>query len=255
MLTKGQVAYTGPYSLPSGKHKSKGPTAEALKRAMKRLGAPQYEDSKFGDFDEQYNEKLEAALDWWDKGKDGYAEGRYDKLRGAKTKQDEYALDQYARALINNEAKSVVPPSMLFPVVGQCERPSYLHPTSGLPGNWALDFMAKGGCPVVAPEAAKIKKLSGRNPIDGADQIAGLYGWSIHFETPAGYRYFSTHYGSRTSLDIGQSVKAGQKLGEVGWWPGDPGRSHLHLGVTSPYGEIDARDRIRLVAASPRKAG
>ena len=44
---------------------------------------------------------------------------------------------------------------------------SDLHETAGLPGNFALDFMAPGGTPVLAPEAGTIFKLSGHDPSEG----------------------------------------------------------------------------------------
>lgn len=104
-LTSAQVPYTGPYGLAAGPvPKSKGPTAEALKRAMSRLGFLEWSD-----FDQHYNVVLEAALDAFDPGgKDGYGKGRWQKVRAAKIKsgprKGEWALDQYARTLIQNEA-------------------------------------------------------------------------------------------------------------------------------------------------------
>lgn len=160
-------------------------------------------------------------------------------------------MDAYARYLYWRFKVPVAQPAMASPLkVGAV--PSFLHPTAGLLGNWALDWMAPGGTPVYAAEDAKIKKLSGRSPGEGADQVIGIFGWSIHYETVKGYRYFGTHHGSRENLIVGQTVKAGEKLGEVGHWPNDPGRSHLHLGVTSPLGESDAKKRIQAVAASRR---
>lgn len=160
-------------------------------------------------------------------------------------------MDAYARYLYWRFKVPVPQPAMCSPLkVGRV--PTFLHPTAGLLGNWALDWMAPGGTPVYAAEDAKIKKLSGRDPSSGADQQIGIFGWSIHYETAKGYRYFGTHFGKRENLIVGQSVKAGDKLGEVGDWPGDPGRSHLHLGVTSPLGESDAKKRIQAVAAASR---
>jgi murein DD-endopeptidase MepM/ murein hydrolase activator NlpD len=146
------------------------------------------------------------------------------------------------------------PPPLMVAPIARGSRPTFLHPTAGLLGNWALDWMSPGGTPVVAVEPAKIKKLSGRDPRQGADQAIGIFGYSIHYETSAGYRYFSTHYGERERLYVGQVVQAGQKIGEIGNWPGDPGRSHLHLGVTSPLGVTDAKRRIQAVASSPPPA-
>lgn len=107
MLTVLQVPYTGPYSLATGPAKSKGPTAEALKRALSRMGAPSL---PWTDFDQHYNAKLESAFDWFDPGgQNGYAKGRWEKIRGARVpagrpNAGEYALDFYARKLIQDEA-------------------------------------------------------------------------------------------------------------------------------------------------------
>lgn len=162
------------------------------------------------------------------------------------------SIDNYSTYLLQKDEAGR--PLLVFPFpiganVATCQG---LHPTAGLYGNWAMDWCCVGGTPVVAVEKAKIKKLSGRNPALGADQFIGIFGWSIHYETAAGYRYFSTHYGEREPLVVGQWVEAGQKVGEVGWWPGNPGRSHLHLGVTSPEGEADAKKRISAVNDAQR---
>lgn len=103
-LTPKAFPYTGPYGLPSSAHRSKGLTAEALKRAMGRMGFLAWTD-----FDQHYNRKLEAALDLWDPGKDGYGEGRWEKIRGAVIPSGldhagEFALDRYARKLVQDEA-------------------------------------------------------------------------------------------------------------------------------------------------------
>jgi murein DD-endopeptidase MepM/ murein hydrolase activator NlpD len=141
------------------------------------------------------------------------------------------------------------PPARIVTPIAAATPPTFLHPTAGLLGNWALDWMAPGGTPVVAVEDCAIVKLSGRNPSLGADQLIGIYGWSIHYRTASGYSYFSTHYGEREpGLEVGQRLYAGDRVGKVGSWPGDPGRSHLHLGVTSPLGPDDAKRRILAVS-------
>lgn len=61
----------------------------------------------------------------------------------------------------------------------------------------------------------------------------------------------STHYGKRF-VSVGQKVKRGHAVGLVANWPGDPGRSHTHLGVTSPHGRADATRLIRQVSVAPR---
>lgn len=99
MLTEKQVPYTGPYGQVGGTGKSKGPTAEALKRALSRMGY-----LSWADFDQNYNLRLETAFDKFDPGKNGYGNGRWLKIRDAKTPKGEYALDRFARTLIQNEA-------------------------------------------------------------------------------------------------------------------------------------------------------
>ncbi len=105
MLTEKQVPYTGPYGLATSNLKSKGPTCEALKRGLSRLGFLEWRD-----FDSFYNRPLERAFDEFDPGgKDGYGEGRWRKIRAAVVPAElphagEPALDFYARTLIQDEA-------------------------------------------------------------------------------------------------------------------------------------------------------
>lgn len=130
---------------------------------------------------------------------------------------------------------------------------SDLHETAGLSGNWALDFMAPGGTRFLAPEDSEVTRLSGHKPSEGV--IDGdIYGWNIYLTTKSGIMYFATHLGNR-DVRVGQWVKRGDILGHVGNWPGDPGRSHTHLGVTHPGGVRAAKDYICKVAAAPRIHG
>lgn len=129
-----------------------------------------------------------------------------------------------------------------------------LHETGGLPGNWAWDFgvpeITGNLTPVVAVIDATVKKLSGSAPsADGADSI-GAYGWSIHYESKGGYRWFWTHFGRRAALIVGQRVRAGEVIGWIGDQRYRP--DHVHGGVTSPLGEADARKRIEAVVKAPR---
>jgi hypothetical protein len=100
-LTPKQVPYTGPYSLPTGFHRSRGPTAKALKIAMKRMGEVPFAGKDNSSFDYHYNQALEAALDrttnpaW-----NGYGEKRWEAVRGLLTAKGEYALNKEARDLI-----------------------------------------------------------------------------------------------------------------------------------------------------------
>lgn len=128
-----------------------------------------------------------------------------------------------------------------------------LHQTDGLPGdpNMAYDFCAPGGTPVMAVVDAEIVKISGHSPTFVVDPLTGIFGWNIHYRTDEGYRWFSTHYGTY-SVSVGMRVRRGTVIGTVGRWPGDPGRSHTHLGVTSPVSRADSIAWIERVAYGPR---
>ena len=141
------------------------------------------------------------------------------------------------------------------PFNGSAPPKSDLHETGGIPMNWALDFMAPGGTKLVAPEAGTLSRQSGHDPSQGTSgAVNDIFGWSVYIQTPAGLVYFATHLGS-VSVQVGQQLKAGDVIGVVGNWPGDPGRSHTHLGVTHPAGIAAAKDRICAVAAAPRMPG
>ena len=162
------------------------------------------------------------------------------------------AFDARALALLQ---KALAPPALELcyphPVGALSAICQGLHPTAGLDGNWGIDFCAPGGTPVVAVEKAVIVKLSGHAPTEVIDPKLGIFGWNIHYATAAGYRYFSTHYGTKKCA-VGQQVSPGTLVGEVGQWPGDPGRSHTHLGVTSPKSVDDAKARMLAVSKAPR---
>lgn len=128
-----------------------------------------------------------------------------------------------------------------------------LHQTAGISGNWAMDFCAPARTLVVAVVPCEVVKISGHPPTYVVDSSTGIFGWNLHYVTPTGYRWFSTHYGE-LSVREGQKLGVGTPVGRVGLWPGDPGRSHTHLGVTSPQGWTDAKRWIEKVANAPRVA-
>lgn len=136
----------------------------------------------------------------------------------------------------------------LFPVPNASRRPSYLHETGGLDGNWALDYMCDPYSLVLSPVDATVRKLSGRPPSQGVVQ-GSVFGYSIHLIDDDGYRYFFTHLGRR-SVKEGQRVCRGQTLARVAEWPNDRPRTHLHLGVTSPKSEADAKVCTKAIAAA-----
>jgi murein DD-endopeptidase MepM/ murein hydrolase activator NlpD len=124
-----------------------------------------------------------------------------------------------------------------------------LHPTGGLPGNIALDFMAPGGTLVLAVQAGVVKRWSGHDPIHGVYPGA-VFGWSMYVDCADGF-YFLTHLGVRYA-PVGRHVQPGDVLGRVGHWPQDEGRSHTHYGFTAHAGTKAATKRIQAVAAAPR---
>jgi hypothetical protein len=118
--------------------------------------------------------------------------------------------------------------------------------TAGLPNNWALDFMAPGGTPFLAPQDVWVSRFSGHDPASGVTG-GDIFGWNIYLQTSGGVIYFATHLGDRADV-LGKHVTRGTLLGHVGHWPNDPGRSHTHLGVTHPAGKVAAVARIEAVA-------
>lgn len=125
-----------------------------------------------------------------------------------------------------------------------------LHQTAGIPGNWALDFLAAGGTPVLAVEAGTITRLSGHDPSTGVHD-GDIFGWNIYLTTKDNLVYFYTHLGTRT-CHVGDKVRKGKVLGSVGHWPDDPGRSHTHLGVTHPMGDKASKRAICNVYEAPK---
>lgn len=257
MLTLAQFPYTGPLYGPASTHPQtkNRTTVKGLKRAMIRL---RYLEQALGAETDDYGVDLEAAIKTFQHevgmehtgqyGRDTWTALRSEKLTGGPN-AGQYAIDVLGRKYVQQDALQRCYPHPTGAVSSICQG---LHATDGLPGNYAIDFCATGGTPVVAVENATIRQLSGRDPSLGW-YGPGIYGWSIHYETSAGYRYFSTHYGSRVpGLFVGQRVDCGEVIATVGRWPGDPGRSHTHLGVTSPLGISDAKKRILAISVSPK---
>lgn len=138
ILTEAQFPYTGPYGLAKGPiPKSKGNTPIALKRAMSRLGLLEWTD-----FDKHYNRPLEEAMDKWDAGKDGYGPGRWAKIRAAIVPkglphEGEFALDKYARTIVQDEAGLVSDSSDME--LFQTRLSEFCHIAEHHAGNWRYD--------------------------------------------------------------------------------------------------------------------
>lgn len=130
-----------------------------------------------------------------------------------------------------------------------------VHVTGGISGNYALDFMAEPGTPVLALEDGVISRTSGNDPRTGLHgSFRDVFGWSIYLKVRFGF-YYLTHMG-RLFVHGGDTVKVGDVIGEVGDWPHDRGRSHTHAGYTNilHLSYLSTR-QIRTVAAAPRVSG
>jgi hypothetical protein len=250
-LTEKQFPYTGPFYEGDRNH----PTIQGLKRGQVRLGNL---NQSLGSVTDDFGSELKDALREFQRDNGiqatgAYGRGTWQALRSSVITEGpnagKYAMDALALQLVREDALTYCYPHPSGSLSQVCQG---LHQTAGLSGNWAIDFCAPGGTKVLAVERATIRKLSGRDPSQGADQMVGIFGWSIHYETATGYRYFSTHYGVRSPLTVGQVVDVGQVLGTVGSWPGDPSRSHTHLGVTSPFGVTDAKKRITAISQATK---
>jgi len=161
---------------------------------------------------------------------------------------DARAVDLMNEYIDHHPVASIVYPVPLGQMAQVCQG---LHETAGIEGSWAIDFCCYPLTTIVAVEAGAITKLSGHSPTDDTWDSQGVFGWSIHFRTPAGYRYYLTHLGSRLpTLKVGLHVEAGDTLGKVGDQKFRP--DHTHYAVTSPFGEADAKKRITMVSKAPR---
>jgi murein DD-endopeptidase MepM/ murein hydrolase activator NlpD len=163
-------------------------------------------------------------------------------------------LDAYRRWQYRNfeVPPPPVPPLVFpYPIGGGGYVCQGLHATAGLPGNWAIDFCETPGDPVLCCEGGVVQKLSGHDPADDTWDAMGVFGWSTYIRTDHGYVYFYTHQGRRRAgIMVGQRIRTGEVLGYVGDQHYRP--DHSHIGVTSPFGQSDARRRITAVSKAPR---
>jgi murein DD-endopeptidase MepM/ murein hydrolase activator NlpD len=253
MLSQTRFPYTGPCFGPGAKQTLNYSTVKGLKRGFIRLGLL---DQKLGEETDDYGPALAAAMRKYQRrehltANGNYGRGEYASLRDERLTtgphQGEYALDSLALKYIRDDVFTICYP---HPDVDGTWIGQGLHETSGITGNWAIDFMAHGGTPVLAPERARVTRFSGHDP-RMSPSGPGIWGWSIYFVTATGYNYFSTHYSVRTCR-VGQVLEVGQQLGLVGDWPNDPGRSHTHLGCSSVRGTADAKRHILAISQAAK---
>lgn len=216
-LSEIQVPYTGPYSI-EGNGKHKGNTPLALKRAMARLNFLPWEPDVW---DNVFNAKLEGALDKWDAGKDGYAEGRWQKIRDAKTSSGAYALDSTAQKLIRDEFQAEQPrvPNLgpVFNGGKSVLMHDCTHATGGIPLFPAFDDAFKEGTGIIAPENMEVYKASSSRPGD-----------ACYCQGASSIRYWIGHL--RSAPAVGRKLQKGDLIGRVceNKIGGGP---HVHVGV------------------------
>jgi murein DD-endopeptidase MepM/ murein hydrolase activator NlpD len=102
------------------------------------------------------------------------------------------------------------------------------HPTGGLSGYPAYDYLAPAGTPCVAPVSGTIFKLSGKDPSLGGPP-GGALGYSIYLEG-GGRKYFMTHL-DKVLVHVGQSVRQGEQIAQIAAGPASWSTPHVHMGV------------------------
>jgi hypothetical protein len=220
-ISAADFPYTGPYSI-EGNGKHKGNTCIALKRAMARMGQIAWEPEKW---DNMFNQKLEDALDRWDGGKNGYAEGRWEKLRNAKIPSGEphageWAIDSECKRLVKEEAKKEEPWSGLGPTFNGGKsvlQHDCTHATSGIPLYPAFDDAFSQGTTIIAPEELTVTRASSSNPGDAfyADGKSGLRYWFGHLDS---------------APPVGKKIPKGNTVGKV-CKNSEGGGPHVHVAV------------------------
>lgn len=232
-LTEKQVPYTGPYSLPTGTHRSRGPTAKALKIAMKRMGEPPFAGKDNSRFDEHYNTPLEAALDaTTNPAFNGYGSRRWEAVRALVVPvglpaAGEYALNKEARDLILKDYAQMEQPELSPELLavgplwkgGKCvldHAPT--HSTTGIPLYPAFDDAFKTGTEIFAPEDLVISERdTSANPGEAvfADGASKLDYWIAHLDR---------------DHPVGKKFAKGEFLGRV-IFTTQGGGPHCHCGV------------------------
>jgi hypothetical protein len=222
-ISKSDFPFTGPYSK-EGEGKHKGNTALAMKRAMSRLGFLPWEPEKW---DNAWNQKLEDACDRWDPGgKNGYGEGRYDKIRSAvipkgEAHAGEQALDGTCINQVQTEYASMQ--GQKVPDLGPLEKGgaslldfALSHDTSGIALYPASDTVWTTGTTIIAPEKVTVSRASSSNPGD-----------ACYLDGASGIRYWIGHMVSAPA--VGKVIGKGAAIGKVGSFSGYT--PHCHCGV------------------------
>jgi len=232
-LTEQQAPFTEPYAQvgnPNG-FKSKGPTAEAVKRALAHLGFIEWNPP----FDQHYNARVNDAAAAWKRkrgliptdsndgswGKQAHAVMRY-AWYGEDKKP---AFDSHAQNLLQKEKAGQAEPLSKVPELGPVWKGGLsildhdlTHATSGIPLYPAFDDAFIAGREIIAPDDIEIwKKDTGANPGEAvyAKGIQLVDFWIGHIDR---------------DHPLGSEFKKGAVIGKV--VPTDIGGGpHTHIGV------------------------
>ncbi|MDP9463297.1 MAG: peptidoglycan DD-metalloendopeptidase family protein [Actinomycetota bacterium] len=142
-----------------------------------------------------------------------------------------------------------------FPVQGPCTFIDTYGAPRGGRVHEGVDIIAKAGQSVYAVKNGKLTKQYLNTP----GSLSG-YGWRL--TTADGTYYFYAHLGAfAPGLSVGDSVNAGQIIGQVGM-TGDAPAPHLHFEVhpgggpsINPTPTVRAVDTCHVAAPSPQPAG
>jgi hypothetical protein len=161
-----------------------------------------------------------------------------------------FLLSSHANAAVKEPLRFMSPPAPTG-LTG-------LHPTSGLPGLPARDYMAPGGTLVRAPFSGCVPTnrpwgwLSYQNP------HAGFGGARIYLQqTKTGRTAYLAHFGDPRYGSLfkrpGECFRQGDPVGYVWSWPNNPGRSHIHMGWQGgdPLEKLVGRNGEFLIVEGP----
>lgn len=110
------------------------------------------------------------------------------------------------------------------------------HPTSGLPGFPARDYLARGGSLVRAPFSGCVPTSRPWGRLGTQNPSGGFGGSRIYLrQNTTGRQAYLAHFGlvnyyGDLYLKPGECFRQGDPIGTLWTWPGNPGRSHSHMG-------------------------
>lgn len=122
--------------------------------------------------------------------------------------------------------------ALVAPLPTKPGRSSFTNPDAegapdshGVRRHAALDWFAKAGTPVVAPEAGRIVEVTPSKGNSGQ-----VFGGVVKLQNAAGQVWVFRHV-DPIGLRVGQRVGPGTPIARVTWWQTNPSKSHSHIEV------------------------